>query len=122
MSNQVRDLCSRSIDAYVNFFRQFKSEDGSYPTPEEIIQREYDPDTKFENTFLTLKLEIKPNGINFQFELSTVRKQLVEIVNTMVIKGVNQIPRADCNIANSDKNKLWDVMLETEHDRMVQNA
>jgi hypothetical protein len=33
MSNQVRDLATRSIDAYVEFFRQFKKEDNDYPTP-----------------------------------------------------------------------------------------
>jgi len=56
MSNQVRELTTKSIDNYVDFFRRFQKKNGRYPTPEEIISREYDPDTDFENTFLTLKL------------------------------------------------------------------
>ena len=58
MSNQVRDLTSRSIQKYVEFFRRFKKPNGEYPTPEEVIAREYDPDSEFESTFLTLKLEM----------------------------------------------------------------
>lgn len=56
MSNQVRELTTKSIDNYVEFFRRFKKSNGKYPMPEEIIKREYDPDEEFELTFLTLKL------------------------------------------------------------------
>lgn len=48
MSNQVRELTTKSIDNYVEFFKRFQKDGGRYPTPEEIIQREYDPDTDFE--------------------------------------------------------------------------
>lgn len=33
MSNQVRDLATKSINEYVDFFRRFKRNDGKYPTP-----------------------------------------------------------------------------------------
>ena len=54
MGNQVRDLITKSVKNYVEFFRRFKKD--HYPTPEEIIKREYDPDTPFEDNFLILKL------------------------------------------------------------------
>lgn len=46
MSNQIRELATKSIDNYVDFFRRFEKK--VYPTPEEIIAREYDPDSEFE--------------------------------------------------------------------------
>ena len=58
MSNQVRELTTKSIENYVEFFRRFKKVNGKYPLPEEIIKREYDPDEEFELTFLTLKLKV----------------------------------------------------------------
>ena len=61
MSNQVRELTTKSIQEYIAFFNRFKKEDGNYPLPEHIINREYGPDEQFEKTFLTLKLEIKGN-------------------------------------------------------------
>lgn len=56
MSNQVRELTTKSIDNYVDFFKRFKKSNGKYPLPEDVIKREYDPDSEFELTFLTLKL------------------------------------------------------------------
>lgn len=46
MSNQVRELATKSIENYVEFFKRFQKD--KYPSPDEIIQREYDPDTDFE--------------------------------------------------------------------------
>lgn len=54
----MRELTSKSIAEYVDFFKKFKRDDGKYPTPEEIVKRDYEPDSPFEQTFLTLKLEI----------------------------------------------------------------
>lgn len=67
MSNQVRDLTTKSIDNYVEFFKRFQKQ--AYPTPEDIIAREYDPDSEFEQTFLTLKLIHHTNEITFQDQL-----------------------------------------------------
>jgi hypothetical protein len=124
MSNQVRELTTKSIDNYVEFFRRFKKE--RYPLPEEIIQREYDPDEDFELTFLTLKLRVFPDKndtndklqlkqpeITFQDELVTVREELVKIVSTMVDK-INAIPRADTMISNAEKSQLWFISLKDE--------
>ena len=117
MSNQVRDLVQKSIEKYVLFFRKFKKEDGVYPLPEEIIEREYDPDTPFELTFLTLKLEIEVTAnkqeIAFATSLDGVRDELVRIV-TQMIEKINLIPRADTQIANSEKVHLWEIDLEDE--------
>lgn len=113
MSNQVRELTTKSIDNYVDFFRRFQKDGGKYPSPEEIIAREYDPDTDFEQTFLTLKLQINGNEISFQDLLPNVRDELVKIVSTMVEK-INAIPRADTQIANNDKTHLWYISADDE--------
>jgi hypothetical protein len=57
MANQVRDLITKSVKSYVDFFRRFKKD--VYPSPQEIIKREYDPDTPFEDNFLVLRLIIE---------------------------------------------------------------
>lgn len=127
MSNQVRELTTKSIDNYVEFFRRFKKT--KYPLPEEIIKREYDPDEDFELTFLTLKLEVgkdkDDNGkerdeiqIRFEDKLPNVRDELVKIVSTMVEK-INAIPRADTMISNAEKSQLWFIQLD---DEIIQNA
>jgi len=118
MSNQVRELTTKSIDNYVDFFRRFQKKNGKYPTPEEIIAREYDPDTDFELTFLTLKLQISDKEITFQDSLQTVRDDLVRIVSQMVEK-INAIPRADTQIANNDKTHLWYISAD---DEIINNA
>jgi hypothetical protein len=68
----------------VEFFKRFQKQ--AYPTPEDIIAREYDPDSEFEQTFLTLKLHHIQNEITFQDSLPNVRDELVKIVTTMVEK------------------------------------
>lgn len=118
MSNQVRELTTKSIDNYVEFFRRFQKQ--AYPLPEEVIKRSYKPDAPFEQTFLTLKLQVLNNGteIGFQDQLPNVRDELVKIVSTMVEK-INAIPRADTQIANNDKTHLWYISTE---DEIVKNA
>jgi len=63
----VRELTTKSIDNYVEFFRRFQKKDGKYPSPEEIITREYDPDSEFELTFLTLKLQVSSSSSEINF-------------------------------------------------------
>lgn len=111
-------MTTKSIDNYVEFFRRFQKQDGKYPSPEEIITREYDPDSDFELTFLTLKLQVNSTEINFVDQLTTVREELVKIVSQMVEK-INQIPRADTQIANNDKTHLWYISAD---DEIVKNA
>lgn len=85
MANQVRELIEQSVTTYVDFIQRYKSE--SYPKPDEIIQREYDPDTPFEDNFITLKLSLdQENGgrITFSDSLDTVQKNLEEIVDLIV--------------------------------------
>lgn len=118
MSNQARELITKSINEYVDFFRRFKKDKQAYPLPEEIIKREYGPDDEFEQTFLTLKLDIRDTEIIFNNSLSLVQEELVSIVKFM-IERINNIPRADNQIANSDKTHLWDV---DQQDIVVRNA
>jgi hypothetical protein len=120
MSNQARELATNSINEYVEFFRRFRKEDGKYPLPQEIISREYGPDDKFEDTFLTLKLEVnqQTNKIQFYKDLNAVKDELVKVVMTMV-KAIDNIPRADTQIANSDKTHLWEIR---QDDEIVVNA
>lgn len=75
---------TKSISNYVDFFRQFKKPSGNYPTPAEIITREYDPETEFEHTFITLSLVLREEEIDFADNLDDVRKKLVTIVFTMI--------------------------------------
>jgi len=37
MANQVRDLISKSVKSYVDFFRRFRKPNGVYPSPSEIM-------------------------------------------------------------------------------------
>ena len=78
MANQVRDLISKSVQAYVDFFRRYKKKD--YPSPQEIVKREYDPDTPFEDNFLILKLTIDNQRIGFTDPLNIVKRDLEKIV------------------------------------------
>lgn len=64
MANQVRELIEQSVNAYVDFIQRFKFD--SYPNPDEIVLREYDADTPFEDNFISLKLSI--NGTKIDFE------------------------------------------------------
>jgi hypothetical protein len=116
MSNQVRELATKSIDNYVEFFKRFQKD--KYPYPEEIISREYDPDSEFEQTFITLKLQIRDNEITLVDPLPTVREDLVKIVSSMIDK-ITQIPRADTQINPSDKTHLWYI---SPDDEMIKNA
>lgn len=110
MSNQARELATNSINEYVEFFRRFRKENNNYPLPEEIIRRDYSPDEHFEKTFLTLKLEVNTttNTIGFQKSLNEVRDELIKVV-TQMVKAIDNIPRADTQIANSDKTHLWEI-------------
>ena len=56
MANQVRELIEQSVNAYVEFVQRYKFK--SYPEPGEIIKREYDADTPFEDNFICLKLQV----------------------------------------------------------------
>jgi hypothetical protein len=118
MSNQVRDMAERSIGKYVEFFQQFKKVDKDYPSPEEVIQRQYDPDSPFELTFLTLKLVKDHNGISFDVDIMQVVRDLQKIVEQMIEK-VNSIPRPDLGFRNPEQTSLWDIIPE---DELVQNA
>ena len=50
--------------------------------------------------------------------LHEVRDKLVEVIDTMVDR-INNIPRADTQIANSEKTHLWDI---DKKDVMVKKA
>lgn len=88
MSNQVRELIEQSVKAYVDFIQRYKSE--SYPEPEEILLREYDADSPFEDNFISLKLTIEENDqksdrrIVFGDPLDNVQLELEKIVDLIV--------------------------------------
>ena len=82
MANQVRELITKSVNAYVDFFKRYKKD--VYPLPDEIVQREYDADTPFEDNFLILKLQVDNKSIQFQDRLHVVQDDLVKIVNMIV--------------------------------------
>jgi len=70
MANQVRELIEQSVKAYVEFIQRYKFP--QYPKPDDIIQREYDEDTPFEDNFISLKLSIDGTKIVFSDQLDTV--------------------------------------------------
>jgi hypothetical protein len=74
MANQVRELIEQSVTAYVNFIQRFKTDD--IPRPEEIIRREYDPDSSFEDNFISLKLSHDNVKIAFSEPPETVQSTL----------------------------------------------
>ena len=111
MANQVRDLVTKSIDAYVDFFERFRK--WTYPEPKEIIQREYDPDTPFEDNFLTLKLIISGYNIVFENRLHDVQKELTNVVEQIVNQSQN-LPRPENTISKADKIHLWAVQKDDE--------
>ena len=111
MANQVRELIEQSVNSYVKFIQRYKCK--SYPEPNEILQREYDADSPFEDNFILLSLVIDGNKINFKTPLDDVQKELEEIVDS-IVKQSNNLPRPENTIARSDKMHLWDVGTEDE--------
>lgn len=84
MANQVRELISKSVTAYVDFLRRFRKDDGLYPAPQEIIERRYDPDTPFEDSFLIIKLIVEGQQIGFSDKLENVEKDLFRVIDGIV--------------------------------------
>jgi 16S rRNA G966 N2-methylase RsmD len=119
MANQVRELITKSVNAYVDFFRRFRKPNNEYPTPKEIMTREFDPDTPLEDNFIILTLNVNnTNQIVFTDPIIEVRDQLMNLVNE-IIKQSEYLPRPENTIARSDKLHLWHV---PEDDELVRNA
>jgi hypothetical protein len=118
MANQVRELIEQSVNAYVDFIQRYKFD--TYPRPAEIIQREYDPDTPFEDNFISIKLDIdsNTNQIIFGSPPENVQYELENIVD-MIVKQSQNLPRPENTIARSDKMHLWDV---PANDELVEKA
>ena len=66
----MRELIEQSVNSYVDFIQRFKSP--NYPSPKEIIHREYDADTPFEDNFIQLKLVQENGKIVFSDQPETV--------------------------------------------------
>jgi dynein heavy chain len=111
MANQVRELITKSVNSYLEFFRRYRKD--TYPLPDEIIEREYDADAAFEENFLVLKLTVDNQNIAFQDRLHDVKKELVKIVEQIVAQSQN-LPRPENTIARSEKMHLWDVPLNDD--------
>jgi hypothetical protein len=119
MANQVRELVSKSVKAYVEFFRRFRKPNDVYPTPKEIMGREFDPDTELEDNFLVLKLSVNnTNQIVFSDLPLQVAEALEGLVST-IVKQSEHIPRPENTIARSEKLHLWHV---PDEDELVKNA
>jgi len=117
MANQVRQLIKKSVDAYVEFFRRFRKSD--YPTPKEIMTREFDADTEFEDNFLILKLAVNnTNQVVFTDLPASVSETLEGLVST-IVRQSEHIPRPENTIARSEKLHLWHV---PEDDELVTTA
>ena len=121
MANQVRELIEQSVNTYVKFIQRYKFP--TYPKPDEILKREYDADTPFEDNFISLKLRI-PNAdesnktggtqkIMFDTPIEQVQQELEQIIDQIVKQSCN-LPRPENTIARSDKMHLWDVQIDDE--------
>jgi 16S rRNA G966 N2-methylase RsmD len=118
MANQVRELIEQSINKYVEFIQRFKLE--KIPSPQEIIKREYDADSPYEDNFIAIKLDIdqQNNVIKFGVPLAEVQNDLEIIVDHIVSQSKN-LPRPENTIQRSDKQHLWDV---PANDEIVEKA
>lgn len=95
----------------MDFIQRFKCT--TYPVPDEIIGREYDADTAFEDNFISLKLIIDGQGIIFADKPEYVQEQLVMIIG-MIVNQSQNLPRPENTIARSDKMHLWGVEKDDE--------
>jgi len=82
MANQVCELITKSVNAYVDFFKQYEKK--TYPLPVDIVKREYDVETEFEMSFLVLKLHNSNESITFEHSLHNVSRDLKNIVELIV--------------------------------------
>jgi hypothetical protein len=109
------------VNTYVDFIQRFKYK--TYPEPAEILLREYDADTPFEDNFISLKLTIDGNKIDFEKInsdnssniLDSVQAELEGIVDSIVKRSQN-LQRAEVSLDNSknDRIYLWDVKADDE--------
>lgn len=116
MANQVRDLITKSVNTYVDFFKQY--EKPRYALPSEIVKREYDAESEFEMSFIVLKLQDTNDSISFETSLHNVNRELKNTVENIVATSQN-LPRPENSIARADKMHLWEVPTE---DDIVKNA
>jgi hypothetical protein len=81
MANQARELVEQSLDKYVNFIQKYKMQ--YYPSPQEIVEREYDATSPYEHSFIAIKLDIDEDKNKFKFDvpLAEVQNMLVSIVD-----------------------------------------
>lgn len=107
MSNQVRELIYQSIRKYVDFIKHFKKD--SYPTPPEVLGREYDADTSFEENFISVKLDIEGTQIVFADDLEEKIQPELENIIDAIVKQSHNLPRPENTIARGDKMHLWTV-------------
>ncbi len=78
----MRELIEQSVHAYVTFIERFKMD--RYPEPAEIIDRDYDPDSAFEDNFILLRLKTDDKRIIFHESYETIQQELVGIVTNIV--------------------------------------
>jgi hypothetical protein len=98
----VRELIEQSLNKYVDFIQRFKFP--TYPKPDEIIKREYDADSPYEDNFIAIKLDIDQtkNEIKFDVALEQVQAELEVIVDHIVAQSKN-LPRPENTIQRSEK-------------------
>jgi hypothetical protein len=107
MSNQVRELIYQSIRKYVDFIKHFKKD--SYPYPPEVLGREYDAETPFEENFISVKLDIEGTAIVFADDLEEKIQPELENIIDAIVKQSHNLPRPENTIARGDKMHLWTV-------------
>ena len=107
MSNQVRSLIEKSVNAYVTYFKKYDK--NPIPSPDDVITRRYAADEPFERNFLMLKLKAENRqSIIFTDPLHNLQKDLMKVIEDIIKKSQN-LPRPENTIARSEKTHLWEV-------------
>lgn len=114
MSNQLRQLVTDSIGAYLNFFKKFDIQ--NLPKPSEMVEN---IPQQWPESFLRIKLTAQDGKIVFSDNAESILAELITIVSKIAEKS-EKIPRPDHGIAPNEKNpNLWFVSSE---DDIVLNA
>ena len=111
MSTQIRNLITSSLLEYRAFFERFNKK--QFKTSEQIIEDQKDVNKPIEDAVLVVSMKDTDKAIVFSESLDTIKSELLKVIENFISVS-HSFPRAELNIARSDKTQLWPVTLEDE--------
>ncbi|CAG9334937.1 unnamed protein product [Blepharisma stoltei] len=109
MSNQLRQLVTDSINAYLKFFKKFDV--SNPPRPNDMV---VSIPSEWPDAFLKIRLTSQDGKIVFSENPESISIELISIVKKIAEKS-EKVPRPDHGIAPNEKNPhLWFVSSEDE--------